>query len=102
MPSEHRRGQGAFYAALDRGWLEPARLRRVLAGLPQCVGKLAGVNEPGPGGVRGGVLSHVAERDPRWSVGMSSHDPVVRERVPGAVHRWAVPARTWAMSSWRT
>ncbi|MER7489462.1 transposase [Streptomyces sp. NPDC126497] len=31
---EHRRGHGALYAALDRGWLEPARLRRVLAGLP--------------------------------------------------------------------
>ena len=25
---EHRRGHGAMYAALDRGWLEPARLRR--------------------------------------------------------------------------
>ncbi|GDY60480.1 hypothetical protein SVIO_111030 [Streptomyces violaceusniger] len=31
---EHRRGHGAMYAALDRGWLEPARLRRALAGLP--------------------------------------------------------------------
>ncbi|MDK1349215.1 NF041680 family putative transposase [Streptomyces sp. 378] len=31
---EHRRGHGALYAALDRGWLEPARLRRVLTGLP--------------------------------------------------------------------
>ncbi|MGW5251119.1 NF041680 family putative transposase [Streptomyces sp. NPDC004129] len=31
---EHRRGHGALYAALDRGWLEPARLRRALAGLP--------------------------------------------------------------------
>ncbi|MGB9998724.1 NF041680 family putative transposase [Streptomyces pseudogriseolus] len=31
---EHRRGHGAMYAALDRGWLEPARLRRVLSGLP--------------------------------------------------------------------
>nr|WP_243740566.1 transposase [Streptomyces sp. 8K308] len=27
-------GHGALYAALDRGWLEPARLRRALAGLP--------------------------------------------------------------------
>ncbi|MFF4831814.1 transposase [Streptomyces sp. NPDC001315] len=31
---EHRRGHGALYAALDRGWLEPTRLRRTLAGLP--------------------------------------------------------------------
>ncbi len=31
---EHRRGHGALYAALDRGWLEPARVRRTLAGLP--------------------------------------------------------------------
>ncbi|MFI7501781.1 transposase [Streptomyces sp. NPDC049687] len=31
---EHRRGHGALYAALDRGWLEPTRLRRALAGLP--------------------------------------------------------------------
>ncbi|MFF3354159.1 transposase [Streptomyces sp. NPDC002917] len=31
---EHRRGHGALYAALDRGWLEPTRLRRSLAGLP--------------------------------------------------------------------
>ncbi|MGW2247333.1 transposase [Streptomyces hirsutus] len=31
---EHRRGHGALYAALDRGWLEPARLRRALASLP--------------------------------------------------------------------
>jgi len=34
LAAEHRRGHGALYAALDRGWLEPARLRRVLAGLP--------------------------------------------------------------------
>ncbi|GGZ71245.1 NF041680 family putative transposase [Streptomyces echinoruber] len=31
---EHRRGHGAMYAALDRGRLEPTRLRRALAGLP--------------------------------------------------------------------
>ncbi|MFE2720688.1 transposase, partial [Streptomyces mirabilis] len=31
---EHRRGHGALYGALDRGWLEPTRLRRTLAGLP--------------------------------------------------------------------
>jgi hypothetical protein len=31
---EHRRGRGVLYAALDRGWLELARLRRTLAGLP--------------------------------------------------------------------
>ncbi|MGW2867593.1 NF041680 family putative transposase [Kitasatospora sp. NPDC001225] len=31
---EHRRGHGALYAALDRGWLEPTRLRRALAELP--------------------------------------------------------------------
>lgn len=31
---EHRHGHGALYAALDRGWLEPTRLRRTLAGLP--------------------------------------------------------------------
>jgi hypothetical protein len=31
---EHRRGHGAMYAALDRGWLEPTRLRSTLAGLP--------------------------------------------------------------------
>lgn len=31
---EHRRGHGALYAALDRGWPEPTRLRRALAGLP--------------------------------------------------------------------
>jgi hypothetical protein len=34
MAVEHRRGHGALYAALDRGWLEPTRLRRALAGLP--------------------------------------------------------------------
>ncbi|MGW2857494.1 transposase, partial [Streptomyces sp. NPDC001215] len=32
--AEHRRGHGALYTALDRGWLQPARLRRTLAGLP--------------------------------------------------------------------
>jgi hypothetical protein len=31
---EHRRGHDAVYQALDRGWLEPTRLRRTLAGLP--------------------------------------------------------------------
>ncbi|WP_407697884.1 transposase [Streptomyces kaniharaensis] len=31
---EPRRGHGALYAALDRGWLEPARVRRALASLP--------------------------------------------------------------------
>lgn len=34
LAAEHRRGHGAPYAALDQGWLEPARLRRALAGLP--------------------------------------------------------------------
>jgi hypothetical protein len=34
LAAEHRRGHGALYQALDRGWLEPARLRRVLTGLP--------------------------------------------------------------------
>lgn len=34
LAAEHRRGHGALYAALDRGWLEPVRLRRALAGLP--------------------------------------------------------------------
>jgi hypothetical protein len=31
---EHRRGHGALYQALERGWAEPARLRRALAGVP--------------------------------------------------------------------
>ncbi|MGW7201851.1 NF041680 family putative transposase, partial [Streptomyces chryseus] len=31
---EHRRGHGALYSGLDRGWIEPTRLRRTLAGLP--------------------------------------------------------------------
>ncbi|WP_433549053.1 NF041680 family putative transposase [Streptomyces sp. CA-294286] len=34
LTAEHRRGHGAMYAALDRGWAEPTRLRRALAGLP--------------------------------------------------------------------
>jgi hypothetical protein len=34
LAAEHRRGHGALYAAVDRGWLEPTRLRRTLAGLP--------------------------------------------------------------------
>ncbi|PBC71157.1 DDE superfamily endonuclease [Streptomyces sp. TLI_235] len=34
LAAEHRRGHGAMYAALDRGWLEPTRLRRTLAALP--------------------------------------------------------------------
>ncbi|MGY3199948.1 hypothetical protein ACVW19_000462 [Streptomyces sp. TE5632] len=34
LAAEHRRGHGAPQAALDRGWLEPTRLRRALAGLP--------------------------------------------------------------------
>ncbi|MEV6212542.1 NF041680 family putative transposase [Kitasatospora sp. NPDC051914] len=34
LAAEHRRGHGALYAALDRGWLEPTRLRRTLANLP--------------------------------------------------------------------
>ncbi|MFB7116136.1 transposase, partial [Streptomyces sp. NPDC056291] len=38
LAAEHRRGHGALYAALDRGWLEPARLRRALAGLPAAQG----------------------------------------------------------------
>ena len=31
---EHRRGHGALYAALNAGWLEPTRFRRLLASLP--------------------------------------------------------------------
>ncbi len=34
LTAEHRRGHGALYAGLDRGWTEPTRLRRALAGLP--------------------------------------------------------------------
>jgi hypothetical protein len=34
LAAEHRRGHGGMYAALNRGDLEPARLRRVLAGTP--------------------------------------------------------------------
>ncbi len=31
---EHRRGHGALYDALNAGWLEPTRFRRLLASLP--------------------------------------------------------------------
>lgn len=34
LAAEHRRGHGALYQALDRGRLEPTRLRRTLTGLP--------------------------------------------------------------------
>ncbi|MFF1343199.1 NF041680 family putative transposase [Streptomyces sp. NPDC058290] len=34
LTAEHRRGHGALYSGLDRGWTEPTRLRRALAGLP--------------------------------------------------------------------
>jgi hypothetical protein len=34
LAAEHRRGHGAMYQALDRGWMEPHRLRRLLASLP--------------------------------------------------------------------
>ncbi|MFD7732976.1 transposase [Kitasatospora phosalacinea] len=34
LAAEHRRGHGALYRGLDRGWVEPARLRKALAGLP--------------------------------------------------------------------
>ncbi|WP_435848877.1 transposase [Streptomyces lavendulae] len=34
LTAEHRRGHGALYSALDRGWIEPTRLRRALAELP--------------------------------------------------------------------
>ncbi|MCX5233402.1 NF041680 family putative transposase [Streptomyces sp. NBC_00233] len=34
LTAEHQRGHGALYAGLDRGWIEPMRLRRALAGLP--------------------------------------------------------------------
>ncbi|MEW2086343.1 transposase [Streptomyces sp. NPDC005283] len=34
LAHEMRRGHGALYAALDKGWCEPARMRRALVGLP--------------------------------------------------------------------
>ncbi|WP_165845795.1 NF041680 family putative transposase [Streptacidiphilus pinicola] len=34
LPAEHRRGHGALYQALNAGWIEPARLRRLLGSLP--------------------------------------------------------------------
>lgn len=34
LAAEHRRGHGGMYAALNRGDLESARLRRVVAGTP--------------------------------------------------------------------
>jgi len=34
LAAEHRRGHGAMYDALNTGWLEPTRFRRLLASLP--------------------------------------------------------------------
>jgi hypothetical protein len=34
LAAEHLRGHGAMYAALNAGWLEPTRFRRLLASLP--------------------------------------------------------------------
>jgi hypothetical protein len=34
LAGEHRRGHGAMYDAVNHGWLEPRRLRRLLASLP--------------------------------------------------------------------
>lgn len=34
LAAEHQRGHGAMYAALNAGWVEPARLRTLLASLP--------------------------------------------------------------------
>src|SRR6266702_661451 len=40
LAPEHRRGHGAMYDALNKGWIEVERLRGVLAGLPlpRCAG----------------------------------------------------------------
>ncbi|MFE2544784.1 transposase, partial [Actinacidiphila glaucinigra] len=34
LTAEHRRGHGAIYDAVNHGWLEPLRLRRLLASTP--------------------------------------------------------------------
>ena len=34
VTAEHRRGHGAMYDAVNHGWLEPRRLRRLLASTP--------------------------------------------------------------------
>src|SRR6476660_2861415 len=34
LTAEHRRGHGAMYDAVNHGWLEPSRLRRLLASTP--------------------------------------------------------------------
>jgi hypothetical protein len=34
LAAEHRRGHGAMYDAVNYGWLEPRRLRRLLAATP--------------------------------------------------------------------
>jgi hypothetical protein len=34
LAAEHRRGHGAMYDALNAGWLEPTRFRRLPASLP--------------------------------------------------------------------
>lgn len=34
LTAEHRRGHGAMYDAINHGWLEPRRLRRLLASTP--------------------------------------------------------------------
>lgn len=34
LTAEHRHGHGAMYDAVNRGWLEPRRLRRLLASTP--------------------------------------------------------------------
>src|SRR5690349_14605219 len=40
LAPEHRRGHGAMYDALNKGWIEVERLRGVLPGLPlpRCTG----------------------------------------------------------------
>lgn len=68
--AEHRRGYGVLYAALDRGWLEPARLRRALTGLPLrsdrvATARPAAVAKPtraGPGRPPGSKNRHGAKR----------------------------------------
>ncbi len=45
LTAEHRRGHGAMYDAVNHGWLEPARFRRLLAftPLPRAAGGRIGL-----------------------------------------------------------
>jgi hypothetical protein len=82
LAAEHRRGHGAMYAALDKGWLQPARLRRRIVIEVDQAREAVWDSEGGHGLCRASTLSVIPQTAPVKPPGPSFQAQHVRVRNP--------------------